>query len=99
MKILVYGAGVLGSVYAAHLQRAGHAVTLLARGQRYIDLQENGLALEDEITGRITISDINLINHLEPEDPYDWIMVVMRKNQVAEILPVLAANKTPNVLF
>ncbi len=37
MDILVYGAGVLGSVYAARLS-AGHAVFLLARGQSLIDL-------------------------------------------------------------
>jgi ketopantoate reductase len=33
LRILVIGAGVIGSVYAAHLQAAGNNVTLLARGQ------------------------------------------------------------------
>ncbi len=33
MDILVYGAGVVGSVYAARLKAAGHNVSLLARGQ------------------------------------------------------------------
>jgi lactate dehydrogenase-like 2-hydroxyacid dehydrogenase len=33
MNILVYGAGVIGSVYAARLQEAGYHVTLLARDQ------------------------------------------------------------------
>ena len=32
MKILIYGAGVLGSLYAARLQAAEHTVALLARG-------------------------------------------------------------------
>jgi len=31
LKILVYGAGVLGSLYAARLQAAGQDVTRLAR--------------------------------------------------------------------
>jgi ketopantoate reductase len=38
MKLLIYGTGVLGSLYAARLHAAGHTVTLLARGQRLVDL-------------------------------------------------------------
>lgn len=34
MNILVYGAGVIGTLYAAGLQESGQLVTLLARGQR-----------------------------------------------------------------
>ena len=34
MKIVILGAGALGSVLGAHLTRAGEDVTLLARGQR-----------------------------------------------------------------
>ena len=34
MRVLVYGAGVLGSQYAVRLQDAGHDVTLVARGDR-----------------------------------------------------------------
>lgn len=34
MKILVYGAGVLGSLCAARLQYWGQDVTILARGTR-----------------------------------------------------------------
>jgi hypothetical protein len=52
MNILVYGAGVLGSLYAARLRSAGHRVSLLARGRRLADLRRYGLALENAITGR-----------------------------------------------
>ena len=37
MKILAYGAGVIGSPYAAKLQDSGHPVTVLARGERLND--------------------------------------------------------------
>jgi 2-dehydropantoate 2-reductase len=30
---------------------------------------------------------------IEPEDGYDMVLVVMRRNQVADVLPALAANK------
>ena len=51
MKILIYGAGPLGSLYAHRLIQAGKDVTILARGQRYDRIQANGLALVDEMTG------------------------------------------------
>jgi ketopantoate reductase len=31
MKILIYGAGVIGQIYAARLHEVGHDVTVLAR--------------------------------------------------------------------
>ncbi|MFN2110632.1 MAG: ketopantoate reductase family protein, partial [Anaerolineae bacterium] len=42
MKILIYGAGPLGSVFAARLHQGGHDVSILARGQRLADLREHG---------------------------------------------------------
>ena len=47
LRILVLGAGVIGSVYAGKLLQAGHDVVLLARGPRLVDLQTHGLILED----------------------------------------------------
>jgi ketopantoate reductase len=46
MRILVFGAGVIGSVYAGKLLQAGHHVVLLARGRRLRDLRARGLVLE-----------------------------------------------------
>src|SRR5215510_15916 len=42
MKIVILGAGALGTVLSAHLARAGEDVTLIARGQRASYLQEHG---------------------------------------------------------
>lgn len=50
MNILMYGAGVLGSLYAARLQEADQHVSLLARGQRFQDLRDHGIVLEDVLT-------------------------------------------------
>jgi len=100
MRILVYGAGVLGSLYAAGLQEAGHDVTMLARGQRLADLHQHGLVLEDDATGQQRCVDVGIIHQLLPEDAFDFVLVVVRKNQIPAVLPALAANHaTPNVLF
>src|SRR5262249_36642741 len=45
MKIVILGAGALGTVLGAHLARAGEDVTLIARGQRAAYLQEHGATL------------------------------------------------------
>ena len=43
MRILIYGAGVIGSFYASRFAKAGLDVTILARGQRLKELQGHGL--------------------------------------------------------
>jgi ketopantoate reductase len=100
MRILVFGAGPLGSLFAARLHEARHDVSLLARGRRLADLREHGVVVEDAITGHREVARVNLVAGLEPDDRYDLILVVMRKNQALEVLPTLAANQSaPTVLF
>ena len=52
MKVLIYGAGVIGTLYAGKLADAGHKVTVVARGQRLADIRQHGLVLEDIVHGR-----------------------------------------------
>ena len=100
MNILFYGAGVLGSLYAARLHEAGQQVSILARGQRLADIREHGIVLEDGDTGERTTTRVNVVERLALVDAYDLVVVLMRKNHIAAILPVLAANHhTPNILF
>lgn len=100
MNILVYGAGVLGSLYGARFQESGQNVSLLARGQRLKDIREHGIVLEDVLTGQTTTTHVKVVEQLGPEDRYDLAVVVMGKHQVAAILPLLSANKQiPSVLF
>jgi ketopantoate reductase len=100
MRVLVFGAGPLGSLMATRLHEAGHEVALLARGQRLDELKNHGVVLEDEETGEREIAHVPVVEALGPEDHYDLVMVVMRKNQAEAILPTLAANRhVPTVLF
>ncbi len=45
MRVAVIGAGALGSTFAALLDRAGHSVTLVARGAQLDAVQLNGIRL------------------------------------------------------
>jgi len=100
MEILIYGAGVVGSQYAARLRQAGHMVTLLARGQRAEELREHGIVLEAANTGQTETVHVSIVEGLAEDDRYDLVIVALRANQIADALPALAANhETPNVLF
>ena len=50
MKILVYGAGVLGCNLAMNLFHAGKDVTLLARGNWAEEIRKNGLRIKDQFS-------------------------------------------------
>ncbi len=100
LRILVIGAGVIGSVYATRLQAAGHTVTLQAREQHAADLRATGLLLEDAATGQSTTSHIRVVDRLDPDDVYDLALVCVRLDQVAATVPDLAANQQiPTVVF
>jgi len=100
MKILIYGAGPLGSLFATRLHQGGHDVSILARGQRLQDLREHSIVIENAYTGEQTVTHVKVVETLEPDDVYDLIMVMMRKNHAIQILSALAANKnSPTILF
>jgi ketopantoate reductase len=98
-RILVIGAGVNGSICASALFNAGIDVTVLARGKRYEELKDQGVVIEDLLTKARSAAKVPVIAALEPEDVYDFVLVVIHKHQVGDILPVLARNKSPNVVF
>lgn len=100
MRILVYGAGVLGSLYAARLSAAGHGVTVLDRPRRLADIREHGIVLEDAISGQRMVERVGVSEELTPDDRYDLVLVPVRKTHLLSVLPALAKNRcTPNVLF
>jgi 2-dehydropantoate 2-reductase len=100
MKILVYGAGNMGSLYAALLKESGQDVCLLARGRRLARVREHGIELENVLTGKRTTTHLETVERLSPEDAYDLVLVILPKHRVSEVLPVLAENRhTPSVMF
>ena len=99
MKILVFGAGVLGCNLAKNLFRAGKDVTLLARGKWAEEIRKNGLRIKDKFSPRVSVSRIPVVSELRPEDTYDVIFVVMRYTQLDSILDTLRANGTKNIVL
>ena len=99
MRILVFGAGVLGCNLARNLFRAGKDVTLLARGNWAEEIQKNGLRIKDKFSVRTSVTRIPVVTELKPEDRYDVIFVVLRYTQLHTILETLRENQTKNIVF
>jgi len=88
MKILIYGAGNIGSLYAALLEKSGEDVYILARGKRLADISEHGIRLEDFVSGKQTTAGVTAVERLDADDDYDLVLVILPKNHVAEVLPI-----------
>ena len=99
MKILVYGAGVLGCNLARNLLRAGKDVTLLARGNWAAEIKQNGLRIKDKFLPRTSVSRIPVVTELAPDATYDVIFVVLRYTQLDSALDTLRENQTKNIVF
>ena len=100
MRILIYGGGNIGCLYAAKLAQSGQDVAVLARGDRYHALRDHGITLENGVSGERTTTVVSVVDRLDHEDAYDLVLVVLPKPALAEVLPVLAANdRTPSVMF
>lgn len=92
LRALVFGAGVLGSFYAARLAEAGHDVTVVARGRRHRDVVEHGIVLEIFDTQERRTVPVRVVDRMPRDARFDVCLVLVRKTQLAEALPVLAAG-------
>lgn len=99
MRILVYGAGVLGGNLASNLYQAGRDVTLLARGQWAETIREHGLTVQNMFRRKPIVSQLPVITALEPEDIYDVIFVVVRYTQLDSVIDALRVNGSRNIVF
>lgn len=98
-KILIYGAGVIGSTFGGRLALAGHEVTLLARNKRLAELQEKGLLLQTAKDKMPVKANAKITSTLSQTDIYDFILVALRKDQVDNALSILAENQSKNFIF
>jgi len=91
LKAVVLGAGLQGTVLGVRLARAGHDVTLVARGTRAADLREHGAAVECVMTGRVDALKLPVNDVLQPNTSADLCFVTVRREQLEEVLPSCSA--------
>jgi 2-dehydropantoate 2-reductase len=99
MEVLVVGAGVIGSVYGAHLAAAGIPVSILARGARADSILRDGLVIRDVITGESLQPRIKMVSEITACSP-SLVLIAVRSEQLASVCSTLAAVRGhPTLLF
>ena len=92
MRILIYGAGVIGSLYAALFAEAGYDTSVYARGKRLEFLKKKGLLYKKN--QNIRRAEATILGELSDNDAYDFILLTVRENQLYEALAELKNNKS-----
>ncbi len=99
MKVLIIGAGVIGTVYGAHLGAAGHAVSVLAHGARTAEVARDGLRARDVLADVLTESPAAVVDRADAE-AFDLVLVALRRDHLPLVSASLARlSKHPLMLF
>jgi 2-dehydropantoate 2-reductase len=99
MRTLIVGAGVIGTVYGAHLAAAGHEVCVLSHGPRTDEVAAGGLSARDVLGGRQVDAEAAVVP--DASGKYDIVLVAVRRDQLASACAGLAvlAGKPAIVFF
>ena len=81
MKVLLVGAGVIGTVYGAHLAVAGNTVSVLSHGLRTGEVAAGGLSARDVLSGGVTRAETAVVP--DASGDYDVVLVAVRRDQLA----------------
>jgi len=95
-RVLIGGAGVIGSIYTVKFIEVGIDVTIFTRSDRLKALQENGLQYNEKVA--VKSIKVNVIGTLGNEDIYGFIFVPVRYDQSESALLALKSNKSRNIV-
>jgi 2-dehydropantoate 2-reductase len=102
-KIAIIGAGPVGCAFAVHLVKAGHDVTIVGRGQRLANIQENGgvLTKRSDKATETSKTPVKAVGSLDTAEPWDLIILTITEYQFDEPLfaTLKATQKTTEILF
>ena len=87
MKVIVLGAGAIGAYYGGQLARAGHVVTLYARGVNLAAIRERGL--EIRTPERPSVVRVLATDRIEELDTADFAILGVKSYSLDSIGPVV----------
>ncbi|MBS0336132.1 MAG: 2-dehydropantoate 2-reductase [Proteobacteria bacterium] len=91
MKICIFGAGAIGGVMAAWLERAGHEVSMVARGANLEAIRSKGLRIRTNATGEILTTHPHVDSDPARLGAQDYVVVTVK----GQSLPQVAATIGP----
>jgi 2-dehydropantoate 2-reductase len=99
VKVLVVGAGVIGTVYGAHLAVGGTTVSVLSHGSRTGEVAAGGLSARDVLSGDVARAEVAVVP--DASGDYDVVLVAVRRDQLASACAGLTglAGKPAIVFF
>ena len=77
MEVLVVGAGVIGTVYGAHLAAAGNTVSVLSHGPRTDEVAAGGLSARDVLGGGQARAETTVVP--DASGDYGVVLVAVRE--------------------
>jgi ketopantoate reductase len=98
MKILIYGAGIVGSTYGWQLSEAGHDLSVLVRKEKKQQIEEDGIAIHcSDFRGgqkqiKQTVFRPKVMVELSSQNDFEYIIVSTNNLHLKEVLPVLAKS-------
>lgn len=98
MRILIYGAGVIGTLYGILFSKAGFDTSIYARGKRLQALREKGVLFHNHKFQIEKISRIKVVDGVDDSDRYDFVFLCVRENQLHSALYELKDNKSPHIV-
>jgi 2-dehydropantoate 2-reductase len=99
MRILIIGAGVVGTVYGSQLGVAGNAISVLEHGTRTEVIAATGLLARDVSDGTETCAPAEVIPDAG-EGSFDLVVVALRHDQLdSAAIPLSALNGRPLIVY
>jgi 2-dehydropantoate 2-reductase len=98
-RILVLGAGVIGSVYALRFAKAGYSVDILARGARLAAIRGEGLVLRHAAIGIEERAEVETLDALKAGSDYDLVLVALRSGQIEASLHSLSEARIDGLVL
>jgi ketopantoate reductase len=99
MRVLIAGAGVIGTVYGTQLAKRGHSVDVLAHGLRTEQIQRTGLLTTDAISGVNDDVSVSVVSGAS-EEVYDLVLVSVKVDQIDSVCADLRRlSGAPEFLF